>query len=811
MSKRQKRNNIKQNTISSNSPFANLIETLANKNWICIPVIIIFLTIMFFKIGILHEDPIAHDTNQWRSLANETIEYNETHSDPALWTPNIFGGMPTYLSSFPTRYPFLLDILKPIYFLVDWKLLYLLIGALGCFFLLKHLGNKPFIATILSLCFSLSAHFVALIEMGHNTKFQAVMILPWLLFSFLYLRKKPSILGLGFFTVSLICELKPNHLQITYYFALFLIIYWIYELISNIKQFKKSKNNTELVKFTKFTLLIILGTIIAFMAVANPLLSVMEYSQFSMRGGSSGLTKEYAQGWSMHPLEYLSTQFFPDFFGGINQNYWGWMSFTQAYHYSGIIVFILAIFALFLSDKKYVKIMWIGIFASVLMSFGKYFPLLSNFLHDYLPMFNKFRVPATHLVIQQLLVIPLAAVGLSEIIKLPSLDKPKLVKILKISLFLCFGLFIINLALGKSIFMGMQFTSAGEMAQYKQYIGSPQFTKYLNELRMSRLDITVTSVRNGLFFITAILALIYFYSRKMLKKGIFIIALVVLMLSDLIIVDNHYFKTLYPKKESQEIPMNGIDRYLHKYDKNGSYRVFTRDNINDVSWAAHLQIIGGYHGAKLKRFNDVLNRCMNMNVINMLNAKYIITSEDFGKPLSSTSINGKKNNLYANPLALERAWFVSRIIDIPNIDKRLEMLNEKGFDPKETAIVEEKISLESLAKGEITQIPQKDYFHKVAFNVKNLQNNGFMVISEIYYPAGWEAFIDGKETKIYPVNHILRGIIVPQGDHLIEMKFMPKSYYISKNISLIGIIISLLILVIGSILKYRKNNINKDL
>lgn len=788
----KKREEIKSK--KSKAMTEDLSDNLLKKNWIGIAFIILFLSISFFKLGFLGYEPQAPDTNQWRDTANESIEYNKTHSDPALWNSNIFSGMPNYLISFPPKYPYLNSAVMAISSVLNWKLSFLILGALGAFFLLRYLKMGVLTSTILGLAFAISSHFVALIEMGHNTKFQAIMILPWLLYAFIYLKEKRNLLGLGFFIVAMITELRLNHLQITYYLFLFLGIFWIYELISAIK-------NKEYKTFSIFTLLLILGLGISALAVMNPHLSNLEYAHFSMRGGETGLTKEYAQGWSMHPLELISLVF-PNFFGGINQDYWGWMSFTQAYHYTGVIILLLAVLGLFLSKNKYAKILGIGILAAVIMSFGKYFPLFSNFLHDYLPGFNKFRVPATHLVIAQLLMIPLAGLGLQEVLK--KLNNEKFAKIMRISLIVVITLFVFNLVGGKSLFSGMQFTSEGEMAQWQQYQGSPELQRHIDSLKATRLNLTVNSVRNGLFFLALGFGLIFFYTKRMLSKSVFIILIGVFIISDLMVVNTAYFQKLNEPKESNEIAMNSIDKYLTTNLKTGTYRVFSYDNINDVSWAAHLQTIGGYHGAKLLRYNDVINNAMNLNVINMLNAKYFVSKENVGlSPLTTTTKGKDVIGLYPNPDALERAWFVQELKIIQTKDERIEFLKSDQFRPRQIAIIENDLRLTGeLGSGAITQIPQEDYMHKVAFSVENLEQTGFMVISETYYPAGWKAFVDGVETEIYPVNHILRGIKVPAGAKEVQMTFAPESYYLSTKLSLVGIILSGLILLAGIYFDY---------
>ena len=438
------------------------------------------------------------------------------------------------------------------------------------------------------------------------------------------------------------------------------------------------------------------------------------------------------------------------------------------------------------------------------MSFGKYFPLVSNLLHDYLPGFNKFRVPATHLVIAQLLLIPLAAIGLKEVLK--SVGNDKFSKVMKLALIVVIALFMVNTVTGSSIFQGMKFLSGAEIAQFQNYPPGAELNNHIDNLMSNRLNLTVHSVRNGLFFLALGIGLIFFYSKRMLSKELFMILIGLALLTDIAVVNNAYFKNLTPSKKNQELPMNGIDKYLHKNYPTGSYRIFSVDNVNDVSWASHLQSIGGYHGAKLQRYNDVLNNAMNLNVINMLNTKFFITKENIGEsPLATIKKDNKVVGLYFNQEALERAWFVNELKVIENSDERIDFLNNPQFRPRQLAIVESDLGFAGdLGMGRVVQLPQEDYMHKVSFAINDLTNAGFLVVSEIYYPAGWKAFVDGIETEIYPVNHILRGVKLPAGTKTLEMVFAPDSYYLSTKLSLAGILLSIIILAGGVFCYYRK-------
>ncbi len=819
MSKRNKvvRKNINKQT--NESPIGIFIESLLKNKWFGIGLIVIVLSIMFFKIGFLHYEPEAPDTNQWRKSAYDVIKYNEEHSDPALWNSNIFGGMPNYLISFPYKYPFTNTIINTIHSVVSWKLTYLILGALGIFFLLRFLKMNNLVASICGLAFSLSSHYVALLDMGHNTKFQAIMILPWVLYSFIYLKEKRNLLGLGFFAVSLISELRANHLQITYYMFLFLGVFWIYELVLAIK-------NKTIKAHGLFTILLLIGFTLSALAVANPHLSNFEYSKYSMRGGEGGLEKGYAQSWSMHPAEFVEF-LFPDFFGGIStqgsgKSYWGWMQFTQAYHYTGVIILLLGVLAFFYSKSKYAKILWLGVVLAMIMSMGRHFPLVSNFLHDHLPGFNKFRVPATHLVIMQILMIVLSALGFKEVLN--KKDDEKFNKIMKICFFSFVGLFFINLVAGSTIFKDMAFMGAPEIERYAEYanennidvnqfMNSPQFQDHIRPIKAERLKLLTDSVSMGLFLLAAGFGLIFFYTKKMISKNVFILIIGVFIIYDLSHVNSAYFKKLYPHKDSTEIAMNSIDKYLLDNNAKGTYRVHVLDNMDDVTWASYNQMTGGYHGAKLQRIEDLRKNALNFNSINMLNARYLITRDaQYASNFNAVASVGSGDNkqyLVPNMGAMDRAWFVKQLLVKEDKEDRLSFLGSKSFDPAYTAILEESIEMDTkLGHGIVEQIPQEDYHHKVAFNIKNLEKDGFLVVSEIYYPKGWKAYADGKEIPIYPVNHILRGVKVPANTQKIEMVFAPESYKLSKNLSLIGLVISTLMLIAGIFINKKKNKLD---
>ena len=309
------------------------LNALTHKPWLpwaLMGFLLVCVSLLYFPVAFGGKTPQASDISQWQGAANKIIEYNENHTDNALWTQSMFSGMPAYMISFPNRWPFLENISRLTDKLINWRIFLLFIGALGMFLLLRFLKLDVWTSFFGAVAFMFSCHWLGLVEIGHNTKFRAIMYIPWVLWALFRLRKEPGLLGLGFLATTLIMQLRENHPQISYYLYLFVGMYWLWQLIESVRK-KDGK------RFVAFTLLMVLAFGLTALAVMNPYLSTLEYSHHTMRGGSQGLETSYAQGWSFHPKEIL-TFIIPDFFGGISPNYWGYMPFTQIYNYFGLLL-----------------------------------------------------------------------------------------------------------------------------------------------------------------------------------------------------------------------------------------------------------------------------------------------------------------------------------------------------------------------------------------------------------------------------------------------------------------------------------------
>ena len=765
---------------------------------IFISLLFIILSVFFFNIAFKNYAPPAGDTIQWRSSAQVLMEYNKEHKDQAMWNPNVFSGMPSYLISFGAKYPFVGQIFKLTNKVMNWRILMLFIMALGVYLFMIHLKFDPIIAFISAIALPLSCHFLGLLEIGHNTKFKAIVYIPWIMFAVHYLKERSSLLALGATAILFIVQLRANHPQISYYTYLMILIYWIVQLIWAIK-------DKELRSHIIFSVFLLLALLIAFMAIAQPYFSSYEYGHYTIRGGETGLSTSYATSWSFHPMEIL-TFVNPSFYGGISPFYWGWMPFTQTSMYMSIIIFLFALIALFYNRNRLVKILLSVSIVTLLLSFGRHLPFLSNFLLNYLPGFNKFRVPAMILVILQFATVILAGFGIKTIIEKIKEDDKKFFDLFQKILIAVFVLFVIFLAFSSSL-ENLSLQHSGDASKY-----NPGQLKQLKTMRLDKL--VEDGIQTGIFLIVS-MGLILLAGRKKIGKYPFLILIAILVITDLLLIDSRFLQNVTPQQNiEREYQKTDADKFLLQDTENFRIYPLARE-FGQNSWAYYHQTIGGYHGAKLKRYQEIIENCMNAefldripinwNIVNMLNAKYVVFNQKL--PIDNLEYayydRKEKQTVYLNNTYLSRAWFVKNTELIADSKSIWKKLNDPEFSPAETAIVEKEVPI-TYAPTKSSVTPAGFGLHDIKFEVVT-DTTSFLTISEIYYPAGWKAFVDGEETEIFATNYILRGIVVPKGEHTIEMKFESSTYSWSLKLSLIGLILAVLIFLIGLYIYIRSN------
>ena len=791
----------------------------------------LFAIILFFCITVLYCWPILKgekinqsDYKQFLGMSKEIVDFRHETAEEALWTNSMFGGMPAYQISVHYKNNILVHIDKFFQLYLPRPIGIIFLYFIGFYILLLSLKIPPNFSILGALMFGLSTYLFIIIEVGHNTKAHSFAYIAPSIAGMLFCFKKsdtPHITKLlGFFLSFLFLglHLRANHLQITYYFLFIIFAFWINFLIQSISTKKISD-------FFKSSFLFFCAALLAVSINLGNIWSTYEYSKYTTRGTSeltptsenntSGLDKDYATSYSYGKLETFNL-LFPNFVGGPSigklseksnlyqslrkngvskrdsQNfiqsvplYFGPQQFTAGPVYIGAVVWLLFFIGLF-TIKKPIK--WILLFLmiiSLLLAWGKYFPLLTNFLLDYFPLYNKFRTVSMILVIVEFVIPLLGILGLHRLLSSKEIYNERGKILIKSTLILS-SISIFFYLVGPTLF---DFSSQSD-TQFQVY------PWLIEALIKDRIDLFQSDILRSLILICLTSLCIYFYLFKYYKNiSICITILSLLVLSDMWFVNKRYFNTDdFINKSKIEIPFKSqkVDNLI-KQDTS-FYRVYNLNERLDqgarTSYFHHS--LGGYHGAKLGKYQEIIDNHLvkgNMNVINMLNTKYIISSDKDNIPL-----------VQQNTEALGNAWFIRNINWVDNADEELTSLSR--IDPKMTVSINKKHRsyVDSVDFSLTDKVELSSYSpNRLVYKVKSEKSN-FIVFSEIYYPKGWIAYVDGVQTTHFPVNYILRGLVIPKGGSEIVFEFKPKSFFVSNKIAFL---VSGLLILTGFLLFFR--------
>ncbi|MBP6431249.1 MAG: YfhO family protein [Ferruginibacter sp.] len=808
------------------------------------------------------------DMSQTNGMLQQSNEYLATHGTYPLWANSMFSGMPAYQIRISGEHSFgliwLHNYLFTAFLPIPAGLFFL--ACLSFYVLTQSLKLKPWVGILAALAYGYCSYNAIIMEVGHITKFAAMGYAPAVLAGIILLMNKKYAIGFITALISTVLMVMQNHLQMVYYLFLVVCCLGIYFLIDTIKK-------KDFVHLAKVSSIGIVVAVLSLMSFAHILLPTQEYAKETMRGGRSeltlgekpedkknktkgGLDKDYAFMWSYGKMETF-TMMLPNFYGGASgpkafgensksvaalqesglpeqainnfygafSAYWGDQPGTSGPVYFGAIICMLFIASLFFVEAKY---KWWLVAASVLgifLAWGSNFSALNYFLFDHLPMYNKFRAPSSALVIPQLTIIALAALALNSIFY-GSWDKVVLNKKLKLS-----GIATGVVALLLTAFYFTADYTGKSHRQFKENV-SGAITNMLSQGQQPTEDTktkatTITNDlskalvedRKSLFgkdlvrlfaFLLLGAAVIYFTVRKKISATVGTILLALLSFFDVITVCNRFLnKESYIEQTQFEEAhtATAVDNQI-KQDKS-FFRVFNQaggDPFQEANTSYFHNSIGGYSPAKLGLYQDLITHQLskgNMPTYNMLNTKYfIVQNPQNGQPM-----------VQQNPNASGNAWFVQNIKYVNSANE--EMLALDSLDVKSTAVINNRekakvtTSLVADTSASISLVKNDNDFIEYTSNSKQSQ---FAVFSEIYYPHGWTAFIDGKETPIVKVNYALRGLNVPAGNHKIIFEFKPSSVKKGNQYNLIATIISITLL-LGTItiqlFKKENENVNE--
>ncbi|MEQ5791623.1 YfhO family protein [Muricauda sp. NFXS6] len=773
---------------------------------ICVIGLFILASLVYFYPTLQGKAIYQSDIAQYKGMAQERDAYKEVTGEESYWTNSAFGGMPTYQlgANYPHNYVKELDRL--IRFLprpADYLFLYLI----GFYILLLCLKVDFRLAALGALAFGFSTYLIIILGVGHNAKAHALGYIPMVLGGIVLVFRKKYILGFILTALAMALEISANHYQMTYYFMLLVLVMGLVYLIYAIKE-------KELKHFFASVGILVLAVVLSIFTNATSLMATKEYADWSTRGTSeltinpdgsekpvsTGLDYDYITQYSYGIAESLNL-FAPRLFGGsgsedlgkdskayeylTNQGlsptkavefssslplYWGDQPIVAAPAYVGAIVFFLFLLGVFLVDGK--KKWWLlsGAILSLLLSWGRNFPLLTNFMIDYFPLYNKFRAVSSIQVVLELCLPVLGILGIRELFK-SSVDQKEKLKALKLSFFVSVGLGIfIFLLKGFFDFEGLRDET------YRGYFGDELMTM----IQRDREAVYISDTFRSLIYVVLAAAALWFFIKDKINKNILVFALGALILFDLVGVDLRYVNEddfVRQRQVNQPFQANQIDQMIQQDDS--IYRVFDpQEGINGARTSYFHKSIGGYHAAKPRALQNLFEFHLyqnNLQVLNMLNVKYIIQQDEEGNSFPAV-----------NPDANGSAWFVNQLVPVSSANE--EILKLKDFNSKTQAVVNTqeypeltklRYSVDSLARIDLT-----DYRpNSITYTTKN-PNDGFAVFSEMHYPSGWHAFIDGKPQEHYRVDYALRGMKVPAGQHKIEFRFEPEVVETGSQITL---------------------------
>jgi len=794
--------------------------------------IVVFLIISFaYFTPVLQGKKLRQsDVMNYQGMTKEINDFNKNNNEATLWTNSMFGGMPAYLIN--TAYPNALRKIHQVLTMFDGNrpASFVFLYLLGFYIALLAFKVDPWLSMIGAIAYAFSSYFFIIIDAGHLTKIMALGYLPPIIAGVYLAYKDKIFLGSILMALFLALQLIVNHLQITYYTLLIILVFGLFQFYHSIRE-------KQIIPFLKATAVLGIAALLAIGSNFSSLYMTYDYGKDSMRGKSeltfdkenktTGLDKDYATAWSYGKAETI-TLFIPNIMGGASggslstksatydlfkQNYgpqqakeiiqslplyWGAQPFTSGPVYVGAFIFFLFVLGMFLVDNKIKWWIFSATLLSILLAWGHNFMWFTDLFLNYMPGYNKFRTVSMILVIVQFTMPLLGILTVKKIVE-GEISKQQFMKAFKLTLGIVGGITLIIALLPNMFF---DFSSVSD----KQYIEQGG-TAFIDALKQDRESILKFDAWRSLFFIVLGAALLMGFMYEKISKTLLYVGLFLVIIIDMWAIDKRYVgDDNFVSAQQQQNPFTPTkaDEMILQ-DKDPNFRVLNVavNTFNDASTSYFHKSIGGYHGAKMKRYQELIDFQIsknNMSVLNMLNTKYIIVPSKDQGPIPQM-----------NPNALGNAWFVKSSKIVVNADSEIVALT--NFNPANEVIIDKRFegelkgfnfNVDSTASIKLTEYKPNHLTYQSNANTEQLA-----VFSEIYYDKGWKAFVDGKLANHFRVNYVLRAMRIPEGKHVVEYKFQPEMYYAGNKVSMISSIILLLLFAGIVVLEIKKCNCKK--
>lgn len=765
----------------------------------------------------------ANDSSVSNYISKEIRDYRAANGKDPLWTNSIFSGMPGYLIL--TRHPGnLMRHVDNVLRVFKMPVSVLFLAMTGFYVLLLMLGVNRWIAAAGAVAYGFSSFLFQILAAGHNTQAIALAYMAPMIGGVWYAYRHDAIKGALFTAFILSLELLANHPQITYYAGLCLLVFIITEFIWSVRE-------KTVPKFLKTSAILIIPVIIAIGVNFGNLYTVYEYSKYSMRGKSdlvtenrnmsSGLDRDYIVHWS-YGIDETMNLLIPNYKGGsskpfdrdsetvkaLRQNnmasasnqvmkYWGTQPGTDGPHYMGAIIIFLFVLGLIITKGREKWWLLIATILSVMLSWGKNFMPFTNLFIDFFPGYNKFRAVTMTLVIAQFCIPFLGILALRDIYE-SAISRKDIMKGLKIAFGITGGILLLVIIIPG---IAGSFLNQGE-------VGYPDWLK--TAMVSDRKELLRTDALRSLVFVTAGAAVLLAFIKDKLRKEYSIVVIGVLVLLDLWTVDKRYLNSdrfERPSAIQKSVVPTPADAFILKdqsYNRVLNLAVSTFKDNTPTSYFH--KSIGGYHGAKLKRYQELIDSALLREINAFIGAAGNARSaEDLIPPLAKAPALNMLNTRYIiynpeappviNPYALGNAWFVENPVFVENANQEIMAIN--SLNPVTDAVIDKKFR--DLVTGTSYPPAHGDTIYLTSYQPNELiykysaATEKLIVFSEIYYPAGWKCYVDGTEKPYMRANYVLRAMVAPAGDHEIKFSFNPESFVTGNKVSLASSILLFLL------------------
>ena len=783
--------------------------------------------VLFFLIAALYFAPqfsgqtlMQHDVQQYEGMSKDILDNRAATGEDAQWTGRMFGGMPAFLIN--VKYPAqaVKGTIGKIVKVVDTPASFLFFSMTAMWIAMLLFGLSPWVGLVAALAYGFSTYFMLIIGAGHITKMWALVYAPLMMAGVYCTLRRNAWAGAALTALFTSLEIGANHPQITYYFVIAMAALWISEGIITLR----SKRGRD---FARRTALLVAAGIAAVGSNFAPLWYTWQHTKETTRGGSElvaegahgdeGLDLQYATAWSYGKTETLNT-LVPDFMGGASSDtfapdgpvaealrpygmeqaaqymprYWGDQPYTAGPTYLGAAVIFLALTALFLLPAR--QRWWIvaATLLTLFMAWGSNMMWLTELLMRYLPGYNKFRTVSMALVVAQWTLPLLAALGTGIAIeRSEQTDLKRLTRAVIRSAAICAALLLILIAGGRSLFdFGMQHDGASLSEQFRQMLLEQGGDEYVKQGVHESMGWSVASAmaderaavmradawRSLAFIILAAGAMLLYARRKVIRSGTALcIVLTLIVAADLVTVDTRYlsWKSFVPARTARILPTEA-DKLIMQ-DKDPAYRVLNTSvsTFNDATTSYFHRSVGGYHGAKLSRYQDIIDRYLSKGdegVLDMLNVRYVIGP-------SATA-----DDVATRPTANGAAWTVRSVVRAASPEEEITLTGE--VDTKHEAVMSDEFLPENynFTDGTVTL---EEYRPNYLRYTTRSDGNALAVFSEIYTREGWRAYIDGEEVRPLRADYILRALELPAGSHTVEWRYRAPHWNAIEAVTLI--------------------------